>query len=318
MVQKILEKIKEFDTIIIHRHKRPDGDCIGSQFGLKYFIEDNFPNKKVYAVGDNVPEFLSFNGKSDSIIDELYNEALVFVVDTSVKDRICDERYINGKFIIKIDHHDDSEEFGDIQYVDVTSPACCQIITLLLNEWNLPISKRSATALYTGLVTDTGRFQFRGVDKRTFTAAGILTDTNIDITYIYNQLGLKEMNSLRLEAYLYKNMKVTPNGVIYMYFSKRIMKKFNVTCEEAAALVSCMSNIKGHPFWITFVEYPENIRVRLRSRIISINEIGKKYHGGGHLQAAGATVYSKKEAKELLKDADMWLKKCKEEIEGLA
>ena len=49
---KILEKIKEYDTIIIHRHERPDGDCIGTQMGLKYVIEDTFPHKKVYAVGD--------------------------------------------------------------------------------------------------------------------------------------------------------------------------------------------------------------------------------------------------------------------------
>ncbi len=317
MVQQILEKIKEFDTIIIHRHKRPDGDCIGSQFGLKYFIEENFKEKKVYAVGDDVPKHLKFNGLSEEISDDIYKDALVIVVDTSVTDRICDNRYMNGKFLIKIDHHDDTESFGDIQYVDPTSPACSQIITLMINEWNLPIPKKAARALYTGIVTDTGRFQFRGVGSKTFSAAGILTDTGIDITHIYNQLNLKDINSKRLEAYLYKHMKTTPNGVLYMYFSKRIMKKFNVSCEDAAALVSCLSTMRNHPFWITFVEYPENIRVRLRSRTISINEIGRKYHGGGHLQASGATVYSKKEMKKLLVDADLLLKKAKLEIEGL-
>ena len=317
MIAEILKKIKEFDTIIIHRHKRPDGDCIGSQFGLKYFIEDNFPNKKVYAIGDEVPDYLSFNGVSDIISDDIYKEALVFVVDTSVMSRICDERYNKGKFLIKIDHHDDYEEFGDIQYVEKTYPACSQIITLMMKEWGLPISKRAAIALYTGLVTDTGRFQFRGVDKKTFEAAGYLTDTGIDITYIYTKLNLKDFNNFKLEAYLYKHMKKTPNGVVYMHFTKRIMNKFKVSREDAAALVSCMSGIRNHPFWITFVDYPDNIRVRLRSRTIAINDIGKKYRGGGHLQACGATVYNKKEIKALLLDADNLLKKYKEEIEGL-
>lgn len=317
MINQILEKIKEYDTIIIHRHKRPDGDCIGSQFGLKYFIEDNFPNKKVYAVGDEVPTYLNFNGISENIADDIYNDALVIVVDTSVMSRICDERYNTGKYLIKIDHHDDYDEFGDIQYVEKTYPACCQIIALMIKKWGLPLSKRAATALYTGLVTDTGRFQFRGVDHNTFEAAGFLTDADIDISYIYTKLNLKDYNNFKLEAYLYKHMKTTPNGVVYMHFTKRIINKFKVSREDAAALVSCMSNIRNHPFWITFVDYPDNIRVRLRSRTIAINEIGKKYRGGGHLQACGATVYNKKEIKALLKDADELLKKYREEIEGL-
>ena len=124
---------------------------------------------------------------------------------------------------------------------------------------------------------------------------------------------LKDINSYKLQAYLYKNMKMTPNGVVYMYFTNKIMKKFKVTKDEAAALVSCMSSIKGSLFWITFVDYDENIRVRLRSRFMSINELGKKWRGGGHLQAAGATIYNKKEMKELLLEADEMIKKFKEE-----
>ena len=317
MINLILEKIKEFDTIIIHRHKRPDGDCIGSQFGLKYFIEDNFPNKKVYAIGDEVPNYLNFIGESEKIEDDIYKDALVIIVDTSVKDRICDDRYINGKYIIKIDHHDDSEDFGNIQYVNEKAPACCEIITLMLKEWNMPICEKSAIALFTGIVTDTGRFQFRGVGRNTFNAASILTDTGIDTTYIYTKLNLKDINSIRLEAYLYKHMKTTKHGVVYMHFTDKIIKKFKVSREDAAALVSCMSNFRGHPFWITFVDYPENIRVRLRSRTITINEIGKKYRGGGHLMACGATVYNRKEIKALLKDADELLSKYKKEMQGL-
>ena len=80
MFKEILEKIKEFDTIIIHRHLRPDGDCIGSQFGLKYLIEDNFPEKKVYAVGDQIPDYLSFIGKNDEINADIYSESLVSMI----------------------------------------------------------------------------------------------------------------------------------------------------------------------------------------------------------------------------------------------
>lgn len=316
MLDEVLEKIKEFETIIIHRHKRPDGDCIGSQFGLKYFIEDNFPNKKVYAVGDKIPSYLSFVGENDEVADELYQEALVIVVDTSVKSRICDERWANGKYIIKIDHHDDSEAFGDFEYVDAKTPACAEIITLMLNSFGLNINKKAATALYTGITTDTGRFQFRGVSANTFDAAKVLIKTGIDIEYIYTSIGLKELNSFRLQAYLYQHMKITENGVAYIFFTKRLQKRFKISPEDASALISSMSSIKNVLCWITFTEYDTEIRVRLRSRYVAINEVAKRYHGGGHLQAAGATIYHKKDIKNVVMEIDQCVKEYKMQNKG--
>ena len=317
MLNEVLEKIKEFDTIIIHRHKRPDGDCIGAQFGLKYYLEDNFKDKHIYAVGDTIPDYISFVGTNDSVDDDLYKEALVIVVDTSVKSRICDERFEKGKYIIKIDHHDDSEQFGDFEYVDAKSPSLCQILTLMLDSWNMNISKRCAMALYTGLTTDTGRFQYRGVSELTFKAAQILVSKGIDIEYIYTSIGLKELNSFRLQAYLYKHMKITENGVCYIYFSKNIQRRFKIAPEDASALISCMSTIKNVLCWITFTEYDNEIRVRLRSRYVAINDVAKHYHGGGHLQAAGATIYHKKEIKDVVNEVDELLKKYKENNPGV-
>ena len=100
MFLQILDKIKEFDTIIIHRHVRPDGDCIGSQMGLKQFLKDNFKDKNIYAVGDDIPEYLTRYGSNDEISEDIYNDALVIVVDTANEMRICDERYKLGKYIM--------------------------------------------------------------------------------------------------------------------------------------------------------------------------------------------------------------------------
>lgn len=311
MFNEIKSIIEKYETIIIHRHLRPDGDCIGSQFGLKQILLDNYPNKSIYCVGDEIPEYLSFIGKNDIISDDIYKNALAIVVDTSVDHRICDNRYLTAEYIIKIDHHDDSPDFGNLCYVDPKSPACCQLITQFASETGLNITKEAAKALYTGIVTDTGRFQFRGLSKKTFEMAGLLIDTGLDTEEIYAELNLKDLESYKLQAYVYKNIKRTPNGVAYIYFTNKIIKKFGVTREDAAALVSSLSSIKGSMFWITFVDYPENIRVRLRSRFMAINELGKKYRGGGHLQAAGATIYNKKEMKQLLKEADDLIKEFK-------
>lgn len=311
MFNEIKKVIEQYNTIIIHRHLRPDGDCIGSQFGLKQIINDNYPDKKVYCVGDQIPDYLSFIGTNDVVSDELYKSSLAIIVDTSIDSRICDDRCLKAEYIIKIDHHDDSPDFGNLCCVNPKAPACCQIITQFAVETGLHISKEAAKALYTGLVTDTGRFQFRGLSKETFQMAGVLIDTGIDTEYIYSELNLKDLESYKLQAYVYKNIKRTPNGVAYIYFTNKIIKKFGVSREDAAALVSSLSSIKGSMFWITFVDYPENIRVRLRSRFMTINELGKKYRGGGHLQAAGATIYNKKEMKQLLKDADDLIKEFK-------
>ena len=105
----ILNKIKEYNRIIIHRHVRPDGDCMGSQMGLKYLLKNTFPEKEVYAVGDELPEYLKELGEVDIIPDGYYQDALVIVVDTANESRICDARWQTGKYIIKIERKGNNE-----------------------------------------------------------------------------------------------------------------------------------------------------------------------------------------------------------------
>ena len=98
--QAILEKIKAYDTIIIHRHQRPDPDAIGSQVGLKEILKTNFPDKKVLATGVNEPT-LSWIAEMDEVADQDYEGALVIVTDTANTPRIDDDRYDKGDFLIK-------------------------------------------------------------------------------------------------------------------------------------------------------------------------------------------------------------------------
>ena len=112
-LHKIYHKIKEYNTIIIHRHTKPDGDALGSQIGLKEAILATFPTKCVKVVGD-ISERYSWIGSMDEISDELYNGALVIVLDTGAEKLISDERYNTGNFLIKIDHHIPQGEYGDI------------------------------------------------------------------------------------------------------------------------------------------------------------------------------------------------------------
>lgn len=320
MFIKILEKIKEYNKIIIHRHVRPDGDCIGSQMGLKALLKHNFPEKKILAVGDNIPTYISYYGNNDEVSDEDYKESLVIVVDTANPKRICDERYQTGKYLIKIDHHDDSPDYGDLIYVDPTYPACSSIMVDMYKAWhkydnNITLNKEAATALMLGIVTDTGRFRYRGTDRRLFENAGLLMDQNIELDELYTATYIKEKEELKLQGFVCENFKVTDNGVAYIYFDKETLEKYNVTCDEAAACVNILDSIRGSLIWVVFINQNKEdgeIRVRLRSRFVAINEVATHYRGGGHLQAAGSTIYSLDEMTSLLSELDSLLKEFKE------
>ena len=104
-------------------------------------------------------------------------------------------------------------------------------------------------------------------------------------------------------------IKQTENGVLYIYFSNRMMKKYGVTRDDASNLVNALDSVKGSIIWVAFIEQDNgDIRVRIRSRFVPINDVAREFRGGGHLSAAGATLKSKKELKPILKMLD---EKCK-------
>lgn len=306
--KQIIDEIEANDTIIIVRHMRPDGDCIGSSFGLREVLRNSYPNKKIYSVGDEfgLPEYLSFLGKEDEVDSDLYRQSLVIVVDTSVEKRIANTYYKEARKVIKIDHHIRVEDYGHINYVREDFPACCQIIADLVktSKNGLKMNEKASLCLYTGIVTDTGRFRYRSVDSKTMNIASYLLNEHIDTEKIYTSLNTKNPESFKLQGFMYQNFKLTENGVAYAFITKKIMKKFKASVEDASNLVNCLDSIKGSLIWILFVEYDNEIRVRLRSRYIPVVGIGEQFNGGGHANACGATVKNKKEIKKLLAVAD--------------
>ncbi|MDY0011169.1 MAG: bifunctional oligoribonuclease/PAP phosphatase NrnA [Candidatus Izemoplasmatales bacterium] len=307
MIQKqILEKIKEFNRIIIHMHIRPDGDCYGAGFGLKNILKESFPEKEVYVVGEKA-EYVDFVGTPDVIEDELFKDALSIVVDTASEDRVSDQRFKLAKFVIKIDHHIPIADYGDLIYVDTTRPATAQIILefYLRFQEELKINMAAATALYTGIVTDTGRFRFRSVNADTFIAVAHLLQFGLDFVDVLSRLSVKSENLMKLQGYVLLNFQKTENGVAYIKMTPDVIERFDVSLEEATSLVNELSTLEDCPVWILFAEYENNIvRARLRSKGPAINELANKYDGGGHALACGANLGTWDKTDELLKDAD--------------
>ena len=181
--KQILDKIKQYDKIIITRHFRPDGDAIGSTKGLAQMLRLSFPQKQIYLLNEDSSEYLAFLGGEDSpIADEDYADALVIVCDTATTDRISNKKYALGKELIKIDHHIDIKPYGDLSWVEEERSSLCEMIVdfWLTFKDELTLDKEGATYLFTGMVTDSGRFKYSSVSGETMRLAGALIDLGID------------------------------------------------------------------------------------------------------------------------------------------
>ena len=305
-IEKSIELIKRFDTIIIHRHSSPDGDAIGSQIGLRNVLQYNFPKKRIYAVGDD-PGRYSFVEDSimDDIGDETYKGALCILLDMGASHLVSDDRYTLAQKTIRIDHHQYVEKFTDLEIVDSSYESCAGLVTQLCMQWGLAVPSNGAKALYTGMVTDSGRFRYDSTNSRTFRLASFLFEQGFDANDIYTNLYQDDLKMIQLRASFVLRIQLTENGVAYIYTTRDEVEKMGVsTFTVSRGMVNTMAEIKGVNTWVNFTETEEGVLCELRSKTQNINQIAVKYGGGGHIKASGAMVKDRQEAMEMLRDLD--------------
>ena len=320
--KQILDKIQEYDRIILFRHVRNDGDCVGATKGLKEILRLTWPEKEIYLIDTETAKYLEFMGPEDEDIpDEMYADALGIILDTGSEARISNKKYTLCREVIKIDHHIPLEHYGSLEWVEEERSSCCEMIVDFYNTFRdvLKINSEAATHLYTGMVTDSGRFKYSGVTGDTLRCAAILLDVGVDTDLLFARLYLEAYEYLKFKAHIYERMEMTPNGVAYIYIDQAMQKEFNLSLEQASACIGNLDSIRGCISWIAFIESGDEagtIRVRLRSRFVHINSIAEKYRGGGHACASGATVHSSEQMQELLAEADKVLGEYKATNEG--
>ncbi len=313
--EAVLEKIKQYESIIISRHTRPDGDAIGSSKGLCEALRLTFPNKDIKVINTDHSQQLAFLGNEDAQVDDdFYSKALVIVLDTGDIKRIANDKISMAKEVIKIDHHIETQPYGDVSWVEDYRSSVCEMVADFIKTFDNEIkcNKDVATLLFTGMVTDSGRFQYAETTGDTLRLAGYLLDFGIDTETLYANLYLEDFSFQKFKASVIENMKISKNGVAYTFVSQKTQKELSLTGEQASCSVDFMNNIKGSLIWLAFIENNDlSIRVRLRSRFVEVNKLAEKYRGGGHAYASGATVYSKDEMKRLIDDADTLLSQYK-------
>ena len=320
ILQTIFDRIQAAPSIMLFRHIRVDGDCVGATKGLQELIRQTWPDKRVLITDDEHSDYLAFLGPDDAPVpDEIYRESLGIVIDVGNHERISNQKYALCKEIIKIDHHIERDPYGDLNWVEDWRSSACEMIAAFYDAFRdrLTLSVRAAECLYTGMVTDSGRFMYEGVNGETMRLAGLMLDAGVNTETLYSHLYLRTFDELKFKAAIYENMQLTPNGVAWIHVSKEMQHRFGLTFETACTAISSLSDIRGVLCWLAFIDVDGGeIRVRLRSRFAAINTIAEKYHGGGHACASGATVYSSEEMNALIADADEHIRQYKETNEG--
>lgn len=302
--KKALEAIEKYDTIIIHRHTNPDGDAIGSQKGLKEIITLNYPKKKVYMVGDD-PGRYSFMCKEgmDRVDDEVFKTALSIVLDVSSDYLISDTRYREAHFTLRFDHHVFINKFCDLEVTDCSFESCAGLLSDFALSLGLSLNAAAAEALYTGIVTDSGRFYAERATERTFRTAAELLRYDFDRKKLFENLYDEDYSAIKRKAYYMSRIEMPSPLVAYTYNTEKDVKKMGTTpFNVSRGLVNTMSTIHGVDIWLSFTEDGERILVELRSRNTPVYPIALSYGGGGHEHASGCSLSSKDECMKLLRD----------------
>ena len=303
MFEKILASIGEYNRIIIHRHKNPDGDALGSQLGLAGILKENFPEKEILSVGDTSARYAFMGYTPDEVADDAYTGALAIILDTSASALISDERYKLAAKTARIDHHIFCEEIADIEVTDTSFESCCGLITAFAMECGLTVPASAAKALYTGMITDSGRFRYDSVTPNTFRCAAFLMEQGFRTDDIYRNLYADDFSFIQLRARYVLKIQLTDCNVAYIYTTKEEAASYGAdSFTLSRGMVNVMGEIRGVDIWVNFTETDEGVLCEIRSSMHNINSVAKKYGGGGHAKASGATLKDRDEAMAMLED----------------
>ena len=292
MFEELLPIIERNDSIVIFGHIFPDGDCYGSQIGLRETLRLNYPNKKVYAVGSGIHRFFDFLGEMDEVDDEVIKNSLAVLLDGNDCSRMEDQRVVTAKEFIKIDHHVENFRFTEGKFVlDDNANSTCELIVKLILEKNYKVNPTICNALYLGILTDSGRFQFIEDFPAAFKEAAFLCENGANPKQINRILNVTNEAAMKFKGYVYANYVKTEAGVIYLTFSTETLKELHVSPSKAGGMVNLISNVEGFPIWAFFCEYEDGTcHAEFRSNGPLVQPVAAKYGGGGHMQAAGVTL----------------------------
>ena len=296
MYSEVIKKINEANKIYITGHKNPDGDSIGSTFGL-YFALKKYGKDVTPILGTHSSSFDFLEGISDGV-DKVKEERydLLICVDSSSKNRLAieEEDFNKAEFVIMIDHHQEDNPYGNINVIDSSLPAACELIFNLINELNISYDKIIASFVYMGLMTDTGSFNYSSTKPSTVRAAASLMECGIDFTDICKRLNdtVKEAKLFLIKKAI-ENMEIYFNGKVrYTFIDYKTISSLGVDDEDAEGMTNYLRMVEGTLVAVYVREKSTGeFKVSMRSNgNVDIGKVAISFGGGGHTRASGFTM----------------------------
>ena len=295
MFEKIIEKIEQYDSIVIFGHINPDGDCFGSQVALKAILKEQYPNKNINIYGIGLPVFEEILGETDYVSEAMMEVSLAIILDCNDLQRVDDELVFSALDFAKIDHHIDTHTFKEgPEVIDDRSSSTCELIYRFARENNFKIPPLAANGLYLGLYTDTGRFQFTYDYSRVFGIAKDLVDLGAEPQRIIPLLNRSSITALDIKTYVYTHYIRDTDGLLYLIVPKKERNKLGVSAARMVGNTSLISHVFNYPVWFIATETDSGgMQVEMRSEgsyNIDVQKIAVAFGGGGHTFAAGFTI----------------------------
>jgi phosphoesterase RecJ-like protein len=303
LVQHAMQMIESAQRIALIAHEHPDGDCIGSALGLAHILRQ-IGKTCVPACADPAPKMLEFLPGVETLQTTLGDEQfdLVIALDAGEFMRFGGlyERhraFLDNAPILNIDHHVSSTGCGQVNIIDVNSAATGELLVLFQQQAGLPLNTDAALCLLTGMITDTGSFQYTSTTPRTMQAgaillaAGAVTETIVKPIYRTRPLA-----QVRFQAAVVRNAQTACNGrLIWSYATDETLAESAATAEMDDNFSGMLRDIEGVQIAAFFKNYGDDAAItRLSMRCAApynAAEICMRLGGGGHARAAGATIH---------------------------
>lgn len=306
-MQDLFAYIEHYDVITIFRHTAADSDALGSQFGLKQWIQETYPQKSVYALGESIGSHGDYFPAIDHIDEQTIQSSLAIILDTANSSRIDDERWKLAEYKIKVDHHIFVEQYADLELIEDYKGATCEILADLLEKRGCKLSKTCAEYFYSGMIADTLQFSINATTPEMLRTAAYLVEQGVDVAKI-NELNFsKSLKEYRYENYIRQNYQLLDGCLAFIKISREEYERFGLTLNEAKEKVYALGGVHEFKAWALFVEYAKTpsgefvYNGSLRSRNVVINDIAMQFHGGGHRYACGVKNLKDADIEHLLK-----------------
>ncbi|ENY68561.1 Hypothetical protein, putative MgpA-like protein [Metamycoplasma auris 15026] len=310
--KNIENKIKAHKNIVIFHHIRPDGDCLGSQFGLKNLIKETFPDKNVYTIGDSKNSYPFLDFAMDKLELKKIDDSLGIIVDANFKERLeCREFLDNNVFdeVIRIDHHPNDDDLNaSLVWVDPFSPAAAQQIAEIAYFLDWKVNVDAATYLFLGIYTDSVRLTTNLTDEKSMFLVAWLWSKGAKKDLIFENMAIRSFADIKINSFVQQNMQIK-NGVVSFYFSLEDQKKFGIDDPLKANRPFLLSSIDDNKAWVFFTQEKENqIRCEFRSNGACVRNVAIKWGGGGHHRASGAQISDPNLIPLIIKDLEEEIK----------